>query len=58
MINQQDLTLMPDKLSLAMLVIIATQVGVVHGETYWTFYPNAPVLHPITCGDESVPICK
>ena len=42
MFNSQNLTLTPNKLFLAMLAIIAIQVGLVQGETYWTFYPNPP----------------
>ena len=37
-----------------MLALITIQMGLVQGETYWTIYPNSPVLHPVTWGDELV----
>lgn len=58
MVNRQGLPVTPERLFLAMLSIVTMQASVAHAETqsFWTFFPNPPTLHPATWDSPSVPI--
>lgn len=58
MVRRQDLPMTPERLFLAMLSIVIIQASVAHAETqsFWTFFPNPPTLHPATWDGPSVPV--
>lgn len=58
MVRRQRLPITPKQLFLAMLAIITIQASVAQTETqsFWTFFPNPPALHPVTWDGTGVPV--
>lgn len=47
MVLRTGKTLSSETMFVAMLALIATQVTVVKGESFWAYVPKPPLLHPV-----------
>jgi hypothetical protein len=45
-----------EALFLAMVAILSCQVCGISGETYWAYFPNPPILHPVSWNDTGIKI--
>lgn len=47
---------MADKLFVGMLAVLSCQVSPVYAHSYWTYFPDPPLLHPVTLMDPSIKV--